>query len=194
MSLPTKALPADLRQMVEGRLIADGREPQNVQVKIREQSDGSVLLELQDMSGVFVMAQPLEAEETPEHATGGMLDLGEIDDIGELRVALQVANEERVALKEQVADGKKRLDEMWRENCLQLSNWDHDTQSKEEEIALLKVKVSELEKRLWDVLGGSTTKTTTAVPATSTALPSTTTLYTSLYHLYDTHARMHSLM
>ena len=64
---------------------------------------------------------------------------------------------------------------MWRENCLQLSNWDHDTQSKEEEIALLKVKVSELEKRLRDALGGSTTTTTTVVPSTSTAVPSTST-------------------
>ena len=44
LSLPMKASPADLRQMVEERLIADGREPRNMQVR---QFDGSVLLELQ---------------------------------------------------------------------------------------------------------------------------------------------------
>lgn len=125
MELPTKASPANLRQMVEGKLIASGREPQNVQVRVIEREDG-LLLELQDMSGVFLEAQPVVPEfvETEDTVTALVTDPGELEDVGELRVALQVANEEREALKEVVEINKKRLNEVWSENCRQLRVWD----------------------------------------------------------------------
>ena len=58
LELPTNMSTEELRQVIEGKLANDGREPQNVQVIVRERPRTEVCLFLVDYSGVFLESAP----------------------------------------------------------------------------------------------------------------------------------------
>jgi hypothetical protein len=59
LELPTTAPLADLRQIVEGRLVEGGHEPTNVEVLVKQSERGSILA-LQDEGGVLLEVPPEE--------------------------------------------------------------------------------------------------------------------------------------
>ena len=67
MELPTEAVGDEVRQMIEGRLIAQGREPHNVQVVLGATPTEAFCL--QDAEGTFLNVE--EDEQPPsEHGSG----------------------------------------------------------------------------------------------------------------------------
>ena len=157
MGLPIDASPADVRQMIEGRLITDGREPRKVQVRISEADLGGQLLELQDAEGVFLEAFPLPVDPpNPDREEGeSETELDRLEDVERLQEALQAAKEEREILRQTAENTKKRLSEVWRTNCGQLADFDATLACKDEEIRTLREKVADLEKQLCEAQTGT---------------------------------------
>lgn len=71
MSLPTDALAEQLCHLIEGKLIAMGKEPMNVQVLVTGAAETPAL---QDEGGVFLTAADSVTEEVPD-AGGDVPDL-----------------------------------------------------------------------------------------------------------------------
>lgn len=59
MELPTGGSVAETRQMIEGKLGGEGREPTNVQVLVQTDGDGAEFVSLTDISGVFLGPEPV---------------------------------------------------------------------------------------------------------------------------------------
>ena len=70
MTLPADAPSSELRTLIEGRLIAEDRNPLGIQVSLtKEEGRSGVLLKLNDVNGTFLSAESCEEEEpnvTPE--------------------------------------------------------------------------------------------------------------------------------
>ena len=111
MGLPVSVTGNELRQLIEGKLIATGREPKSVQVLIGMSESGEESLGLQDEAGVFVeveaeaaagaiIEEQIDAETdvmavktTPivgERESGS----GRDEEVEELKHSLQVVTEE----------------------------------------------------------------------------------------------------
>ena len=166
-SLEISASLEDAKQIVEGKLIEMGREPQNVQVDLAE-TEGGVLITLLDESGSFLEIQPEEADgEEEERAQEGGKEADERvgDDHGhvdpdarsresELEVELERLTEENTelcvevsVLKERVEEDKQRYKNLCRLNCQQLAEHDDTVAEKESEIESLRSRIAELEGR-----------------------------------------------
>ena len=71
MEIPTKGSVAETRQMVEGKLENQGREPTNVQVVIEEDEDGVECVSLTDVSGVFLGPEAIHNARGSEDGESG---------------------------------------------------------------------------------------------------------------------------
>ena len=87
------------------------------------------------------MAKTKETSIKDEPGSGeGPEERGEED---KLREALEEVNKELEEVKAALATSTNRLQEVWKANCAQVREFDAIIQSKDEEIALLKVQLSE---------------------------------------------------
>ena len=105
-----------------------------------QETERGTLIRLQDFEGIFLQIEPATKEESPlpEHKADrrGVKELREaLHEACEQRDALQV---EVDSLKEAWGRTQERVKELWRINCLQLSEFDAALTSKEEEKAELR--------------------------------------------------------
>ena len=111
MSLPVSGIAGEqMRQMIDGKLMAMEREPRNVQVLITEAESGEALT-LQDEGGVFVEATLSEehdpssaAEETEGIATDTGDERGQQEDSEGLPQELERIDAENRQLREQLVE------------------------------------------------------------------------------------------
>ena len=81
LGLPTSASLADTRQMIEGRLVEKGRQPQNVEVHVIE-SEVGLTIRLNDEEGVILEVPP-EEESASRGATPSEGETIELEEIGD---------------------------------------------------------------------------------------------------------------
>ena len=143
LGLPTSGTREDTLQIVIGKLQDDGKVPSNVQVTIHD-----IHIALQDDEGQFletefVATQDEEPQDDVEAISlAGSETEGTVEQLPE---ELRRLSEERMALEATVAERdreiqrqKDRYKQLWSKNCLLLST----VEDKEEEICLLKEKIS----------------------------------------------------
>ena len=120
IDMPTSANGDKVRQMIEGRLIAQGREPRNVQVVLGATHDDEFYLE--DLEGRFLMvesAAPADEVESSEHDSAGSQT-----ETDALRLELDTVRTENARLQDQLKQVKTRLQELSRTNCQSLAQYD----------------------------------------------------------------------
>ena len=169
LELPDSGTLEDTRQMVEGKLIARGREPKNVQVVVHVAEGGvDPVIELRDADGVFETIEP-DPEVEAEAETGEATENGERtavteesysengDGVMEARVTeleqeLASVKDDNAglllevgSLSERIVREKDKYKELWRHNCEQLAEYDAVLADKEEEIETLKRRIAALE-------------------------------------------------
>ena len=66
--MPTSASTEDLRQLINGKLADEGREPMNIQVVLQKCATATTLI-LRDVGGAFLEANPAELERKRETKT-----------------------------------------------------------------------------------------------------------------------------
>ena len=108
MSLPTSVPADELRQLIDGKLIAMGKEPGNVQVLVTGTGRGEEHPALQGEDGIFVDTSGGGAAGVPtaEDASPGVEDAGlgdGNDTLEELRSRLEIVMRENKTLKEKLA-------------------------------------------------------------------------------------------
>ncbi len=135
LDVPTTAAGDEVRQMVEGKLTDQGREPRNVQVVL-----GTTPLDafvLQDADGTFLT---VDAEEAPdEESQESDLESEDPDgDVRALRTELETMRAENEGLRRQVDKEKSRVRELWRTNCECLADYDQLIAQQEAEIRRLR--------------------------------------------------------
>ena len=175
MTLPADAPSSELRTLIEGRLIAEDRNPLSVQVNLtKEEGRSGVLLKLNDVNGTFLSAESCEEEEpnaTPEVRemvsnksqfspipTWSECSSGD-GSVDELIQQLGVVQQERQQLRQAVETLQTRVTELdqkvcqlWESNCEQNRQHDLVVESKDAQIEDLRRKVTLLENRLHSVL------------------------------------------
>ena len=138
LEVPITATGDEVRQMIEGRLIAQGREPRNVQVVLG--ATPSDAFHLQDVEGRFLTVEE-ELEETPEEQVSPLREPEQENSEGELqslRTELETAKTENLELRQQLDQERSRLRELWRTNCQCLAEYDELMAQQEAEIKRLK--------------------------------------------------------
>ena len=126
LGLPTKASVAEMRQIIEGKLVEMGKEPHNVQVELDAREEGEFIL-LRDMDGVFLevlphVQEPLRSasiskssEEEPE---GGAETANGVEALRAALAEAQRLNETLVndskSLQDDLKKEKEQVREMWR--------------------------------------------------------------------------------
>ena len=108
MALPTNVPPDQLRQLIEGKLIAMGKEPRNVQVLVTEGETGEERPDLMDGDGVFVRGAAVQGRDAPAPTDGDRERSGEEGGSSEasgeeLRRLLREATRENERLREELA-------------------------------------------------------------------------------------------
>ena len=168
LELPTKGSVAETRQLIEGKLTHDDREPWNVQVVLQECEDGRELVSLIDANGCFLgpetVLDPREQAsvgdrvESPEKdREDGTTDPGIVARLEEALAESRARNEELEAkvssLSDELAREKRRMSDMWKINCSQVVAFDETLTAKDAELEQLTAKIAELNRRL---LGSAT--------------------------------------
>ena len=137
MELPTEAVGDEVRQMIEGRLIAQGREPRNVQVVLGATPTEAFCL--QDAEGTFLN---VEEEEQPPSEHDSVTHDSESEssesELQSLKSELEAVKIENAELHQELEQKKTRLRELWRTNCQCLSEYDELMAQQEAEIRRLK--------------------------------------------------------
>lgn len=144
------APPDELRAAIKEKLVEMGREPKTVQVRLQETRQG-VRIGLQDASGLFLDLAPGESdgdnpdEDRDKESEGENIE----DDVETLRKSLEEVSEQKGALQaevsslqEELAGEKERVKELWKVNCMQLSEFDAALTAKEEEIQKLQEQLA----------------------------------------------------
>ena len=105
LDVPTMAAGAEIRQMVEGKLVDAGREPRNVQVVLGGGTPRAAFV-LQDEDGEFLTVEEEAVEEPP--------DPGHQDDreAETLQAELEAVRVENTELRQQLDHEKTRLREL----------------------------------------------------------------------------------
>ena len=149
LQLPTKDSVTDLLQIIEGKLREMEREPQNVQVVVKEAD-----------VGVFLEAAPVHQEDEEAADNTGMEGAGDTEaqrqvetaqdeednSIEEFREAFLVTRRERDELDAALTVCKDRLSEVWSAYCAQLRQFDSLMGSAEEAITSLKRQLAEAQR------------------------------------------------
>ena len=64
LGLPTTAPLKDVRQMIDGKLLEESKEPRNVQITVGVDEGGAKQLTLQDAGGIFLeITEGLDSDE-----------------------------------------------------------------------------------------------------------------------------------
>ena len=154
LDAPTAAAGDELRQMIEGWLMAQGREPRNVQVVFG--ATLSSVFSLQDLEGTFHMVEEDVTGKRASRESESELQSGsdpkkladEPDGLGEelrsLRSELDAVKAENLELRQQLNQEKVRLREVWRTNCQCLAGYAKLLAQQEAEISRLKGWISRL--------------------------------------------------
>ena len=172
MTLPT-AVPAEqLRQLIDGKLIAMGKEPMNVQVVVTGAAGTPAL---QDEGGVFVETTD-DGVEDGEHSPEDRAALEEdAESLEELQSRLETVMREKAeaesALEErsqrvatleasetasaarirdligELESEKERARTMWRLNCDQIARYDTELVERESEVTALRTQLEAEKKR-----------------------------------------------
>ena len=154
--VPTSASAEETRQLIEGKLGEMGYDSMNTQVRLVESEHG-VIASLLDADGVFLEVNPenhageegeVEAEESSEE--GEEVERSEVEALRlALQAAEQAAEEARRVLEDEVAELQRKLErekaksrDLWKMNCVQLTDFDETLIEKDEEIARLKRQVA----------------------------------------------------
>ena len=175
LELPTAAALEDIRQMIDGKLSEQGRDPRDVQViqtEVEAEADtdtdavGGVAIELRDSTGPFLTIDPdAETEldgdggrETPRPTSPAAgipteehlpRDDPRVVDLQKQILELQERNasltDEVSKLKREIQRGKQKYRELWRLNCEQLQEWDDMLVEKDAVIERLTSRVTTLE-------------------------------------------------
>ena len=175
LELPTAAALEDIRQMIDGKLSEQGRDPRDVQViqtEVEAEADtdtdavGGVAIELRDSTGPFLTIDPdAETEldgdggrETPRPTSPAAgipteehlpRDDPRVVDLQKQILELQERNasltDEVSKLKREIQGGKQKYRELWRLNCEQLREWDDMLVEKDAVIERLTSRVTTLE-------------------------------------------------
>ena len=175
LELPTAAALEDIRQMIDGKLSEQGRDPRDVQViqtEVEAETDtdtdavGGVAIELRDSTGPFLTIDPdAETEldgdggrETPRPTSPAAgipreehlpRDDPRVVDLQKQILELQERNasltDEVSKLKTEIQGGKQKYRELWRLNCEQLREWDDMLVEKDAVIERLTSRVTTLE-------------------------------------------------
>ena len=171
MKLPTGVSTDEVRQLVEGELTGVGKEPQNVQVAIKE--DGSIVL--QDKDGPFLTVEEAEELREPtETGEDGLFEEEEPEDrpmeardpevlqrqlnelnhryskleseLDTMRKQLEAQIERGTKLAADLEHEKERRKQMWRLSCQQLSEHDELVAEKDAEIQKLSEELSRVRR------------------------------------------------
>ena len=146
LEVPATGSSDEIRQLIEGKLGGMGHEPRNVQVLVQDSRHGT-RIGLQDVEGIFLDLVPGEpgGDSPPGDTRDEEHNGGSDDDIEQLREALKEVSEQKGALQAEVsslqealARERERVREMWKINCMQLSEFDAALTAKDEEIAKLR--------------------------------------------------------
>ena len=125
LEVPGPTAAGEVRLMVEGKFRDMGKDPANVQVHVTEVERGNHL-KLVDDEGEFLSVDPPE----PELPSGENSESGDVAADGNNASILALEAErdalqlETDSLKEEVATLKLRVKELWKANCVQLSEFD----------------------------------------------------------------------
>ena len=137
LGISTMAAGDKVRQMVEGRLVEQGREPRNMQVVLGATPRDAFCLK--DADGTFLT---VDAEEdapvggTPEQSNTEAEESGNESET--LRAELEAVKAQREELREQVEQERKRFRELWKTNCQCLVEYDELIVQQEAEIKRLR--------------------------------------------------------
>ena len=158
----------DLRQIVEGQVEELGHSPPNVRVELVE-TDRGVVVSLQDDKGTFLECEPeVERERGADYEDGGAIegrDVAEgggyvadaVEALGTHRVAELEAEVSRLteekamllgevsSLRDKVQGEKCKYNNLWRESCEQMREYDSTMADKEAEIEALKSRIAAME-------------------------------------------------
>ena len=171
LGLPTSAALDEIRQMIEGKLLEESRDPMNVQVVVGGEGGGAKQLRLRDESGTFLevsLSDDAESGVKEEEADGedpigdvsGEVEREKIDTdiVRNLREALEETQEQKqklavqleekeselISLREELEREKKKTKDIWRMNCEQIATYDAECTMKDAELARLKEELSTL--------------------------------------------------
>ena len=165
LEIPATGGGAELRLLVEGKLVKLGREPRNIQLSVVTRENG-VTLSLQDADSVFLTVDPIPVELRTEsdHEEGGDGDEVTEDGITELREALAASREAQEAkdaeitrLKAQLAAEKTKYRSLWEINCAQLAEFDSTVSEKDDEIHNLRSQLHDRTPTAGSVITRGTT-------------------------------------
>ena len=141
-----------MRQLIHGKLQEMGNEPMNVQVVLRDTTDG-LEIDLQDADGVFLKVGPPEVSEPGTEADGeddehtATPHAEEVDalreELEEVRAGKRELEEEVLKLQRELEAEKIKGRHLWRTSCAQLIDFYNTLAAKEEEITSLKEQLQE---------------------------------------------------
>ena len=141
--------PDELRQAIRDKLVETGREPKTVQVRLQETTQG-MRIGLQDADGIFLDLDPEDPEDHPDDDCHEESGSGHTeDDLETLRKTLKEVSEQKGALQAEVsslqealAGERERVKELWKANCMQLSEFDAALTAKDDEIEKLREQLA----------------------------------------------------
>ena len=163
LELPTQGSVTETRQMIDGKLGDDNREPLNIQVVIEEDHAGVEAVSLIDADGVFLGPVPVVCAQEDLTDGGGLDKQGTVEeneatdenDVSRLQrdLAVSVARNEELeaevsSLSSELERVKGRVNEMWKLNCAQVAGFDEAIVAKDAEIERWATRVAELEAKL----------------------------------------------
>ena len=140
LGLPTTAVGDEIQQMIEGKLLGDGRELWNMQV-IFDVGTPGVAFVLQDEEAEFLTVEE-EVEEPLEPSVTGSQHEGE--EMETLQQEVEAVRIESKELQQQLSREKDRFRELWRTNCRCLAEYDNMLVKKDTEIEQLKQRLAEV--------------------------------------------------
>ena len=171
LELPTQGSVTETRQMIEGKLGDEDREPFNIQVLMEQDHAGAEVVSLIDVDKVFL--GPVAVSSAQEDLTngGGSDNQGTVEedeateesDVSHLQrdLVVSVARNEELEAEVSSLSGKLervkgRVNEMWKLNCAQVAGFDEAIVAKDAEIEWWTARVAELEAKLAIVLSQPT--------------------------------------
>ena len=146
---PDTAPPDELRQAIRDKLVEMGRDPKTVQVRLQEMTQG-MRIGLQDAGGIFLDLAPEDPEDHPDRDHTEESESGNAEvDLETVRKTLKEVSEQKGTLEAEVsslqvalAGERERVKELWKANCMQLSEFDAALTAKDEEIERLREQLA----------------------------------------------------
>ena len=167
LELPTSSSTEELRQLIDGKLMEQEREPRNVQVVVQESSRTEIRLFLMDESGPFQQSAThtqtgLQIREETEHLHETMQEMEQEvtvlkaqleeqrEELENVQLELQqerektdtqVNIEEVSKLKSELQKEKEKMKHVWQANCQQVSELETELSERDEIIKTLRERL-----------------------------------------------------